>query len=1793
VSGMNTLTLTENCVLSRKKGCLENNFESRNHNSCKLPKKSSAFALSTTNIIPPTNGNTFSRNDPQQDENYQIEDDFLTATSKEADDKVCINCLFEYGDDDMWLKCSICFFSLHKHCSVRFDKDGTLICPPCSLKQKSASSGSYSKSVKKTVVFEKNSTSLLVGSQNSNKIVNTCCVSCNKREPELDLKVCNYCKSLVHSHCSIPQRTSWKCLKCFSEQSNGKGNNIDDKLDDKSSEALKSNKDNSICLITKKDKNEHEDSNSKRFFCPKCKKNDSQIYMIKCTSCNSWTHPKCSYLVQPNQKKYKLGPWNISKCQTCYEKMSNKQIYSIYDEKVFSDNKYKNIVESISNDVINPSISKNKKVQERLHNQSIHCQVCKKGGKKSLIECGFCKDTIHKLCGNFFMEGSAKAMKWHCPLCFNVNPIKYDPIFCHNMTYLIDQVNYECESQKYLTKEEEEELVLQILRNFYKSRIIITNFQTLLLSFVKSKDGPINQVRVTYDDDWKWRFMNRHPILKEIVSVKDIDNEVGSLAPKINTKKQIKEAKILADVDVKKEVEITPLKEREQFCAIVNQLPKTKSNNSSKQKLTGPEIGTEVIIKKEITEMESSTEQQISFAITNELRKSIQVEFLSSKVEEEISLDKDTLSTTVEDENSLDEETLSSTETLSLLNSIEKTDKFKQNNANVESVSSVVTNFKRNSLNVEGNEFDDDFNMPKNTLNQNNLKTNQSVILNDFNICKQKKFNYQLKCSIRCGNECKRALIKPLHEEQNEYNNQTLLIKLEKLPLELCETVEGRKHLVSRSFDKQNDDGTIACVGCETNSGSMNSWLGCDSCKSWWHIKCAGLPTTLTKRQIQEMDWYCPTCKKADELISRRESVIQKEYSSTKESRPFTKNNWPLNILNVIKRCRNCKNCHQILPCGICMNCKDNHPKDLKRVCEQKKCTNPQIRVKELVIYKKCKDMTQSEFPELLQLSKCCTKCKGCTTPFCGKCINCKRQGMIEGSKRVCIRKKCLNPIVELNSFLTCKTVDLNLKESVINALKCDQRFSLNQIPSCGSCEDCRKPNCGLCQFCQEVQFSFDKERCRIKHCMNKRCILTVKNVGKFIYDDRNPLSYGHSSESDEKKSNKMVTADPMGIFTMTEEAGNVDIDADIINSRAINEARKSQDSNANQKTEECIPKEQLSENQTETLNYSKSIDGLFNDDVSDLPIFNHFLLSQGNMETAKNHSDLSKREKDKMIDINSYNLEIYDSSEVLEEEDTVACEGCSRHEGSVYWICCDGCDGWWHRKCAGIAEDTTDEKIHEMLWNCPTCVAHAFLSANKGKCETSIQAQNKECGNKFKISVGDVSIKKNKGKKNISEKYRARNEILVDMQEKLQNTTKWDKTSLKMQSSSERVEKSDCHVTCNENNSIDKIREYDKYKLENNEIDDYEHCFECKTASVICTDYNDYYKILQKLQAERLKRKRNLKVMKIVKDDKSPAILEEKEISIYNISKIICGKTISYSETTQKMYSKDIRNSSNEIDILLNKSVVKESCVEREKCDANCTDVNKHCDETNIKSKYIEDNENSNGSSSNDLNQEFNNKKTEINEKQKRKRDGVIKNNDINIHTCDDNISEQSLLKFDLMTKETNTNTNKGNVDRINKETNMNQLNEGNHLNKETSTNELNEGDLINKETSANAFNEEGDLINKKTGINELNKNNYLIIKETSTIELNEGNDNLINKQTITNKLNEGHDDLINKETSTNKLNEGNDDTINKETNTNKLNEENDDLINKETNTNKLNEENDLINKETNTNKLNEGIII
>ncbi|CAL4101732.1 unnamed protein product, partial [Meganyctiphanes norvegica] len=597
-------------------------LESHNHSNCNLVDKSS-FALSSTNIASPSTEYVFLKVEPQQDYDSQIEDECLMAYA-ETDDKVCINCLFEYGDDDMWLKCSFCNFWLHKHCSMSSNENGALICPPCFVRQ-------IHSTEKETSSFK----TLLLGNQKSDRIVDISNSNSqvllnfkkkfnikNKKDTEINLQVCNYCILLVQSNCDYHQRNSWKCPKCHSKQS--------------------------------------------------------------CTT-----------------------------------------------------------------------------------------------------KCGICKHFIHKSCAKLFTEGSVKITKWHCPSCNNFNTITYNPIYFQDLIYLIDGVSYECETQICLTKEEEE-LVLHRLGYSKKNCINISKSQMLILCFVKSKEESKNQEQLNLNSDWKMRFIERHPILKEIVSVKIIDYGVGCVAPKRSLKKQKPCSNILETVEIKKEVTDSE-----------NALPNIPFKSSALAHLTGSDVGIEMTIKREIIEMEPSDEQQNSFTIPNELRDLIPVELLSSELQ---------------DKDKLKKETVSNTE----------------------------------------------------------------------NIVKQKNQNYRSYCSFRCRYGCKGSLIKLEHKFKAEYNSRKLLIKLEKLPLELCETVEDRKKLVSQYLKKededmqnQDDDSTIVCIGCETNNGSMSSWLGCDACGSWWHIKCAGLPITLTKKQIQEMEWYCPTCKtEACEGCSHHERSI-------------------------------------------------------------------------------------------------------------------------------------------------------------------------------------------------------------------------------------------------------------------------------------------------------------------------------------------------------------------------------------------------------------------------------------------------------------------------------------------------------------------------------------------------------------------------------------------------------------------------------------------------------------------------------------------------------------------------------------------------------------------------------------------------------------------------------------------------------------------------------------------------------------------------------------------------------
>ena len=56
----------------------------------------------------------------------------------------------------------------------------------------------------------------------------------------------------------------------------------------------------------------------------------------------------------------------------------------------------------------------------------------------------------------------------------------------------------------------------------------------------------------------------------------------------------------------------------------------------------------------------------------------------------------------------------------------------------------------------------------------------------------------------------------------------------------------------------QEQDTVVHCEECAQiyTDAQADSWIGCDSCETWWHYWCAGLPAMLT----EEDDWLCCYC---------------------------------------------------------------------------------------------------------------------------------------------------------------------------------------------------------------------------------------------------------------------------------------------------------------------------------------------------------------------------------------------------------------------------------------------------------------------------------------------------------------------------------------------------------------------------------------------------------------------------------------------------------------------------------------------------------------------------------------------------------------------------------------------------------------------------------------------------------------------------------------------------------------------------------------------------------------------
>ena len=38
-------------------------------------------------------------------------------------------------------------------------------------------------------------------------------------------------------------------------------------------------------------------------------------------------------------------------------------------------------------------------------------------------------------------------------------------------------------------------------------------------------------------------------------------------------------------------------------------------------------------------------------------------------------------------------------------------------------------------------------------------------------------------------------------------------------------------------------------------------WVACDRCEDWFHTICTNLPHSITKEEVEQLDWLCIKCE--------------------------------------------------------------------------------------------------------------------------------------------------------------------------------------------------------------------------------------------------------------------------------------------------------------------------------------------------------------------------------------------------------------------------------------------------------------------------------------------------------------------------------------------------------------------------------------------------------------------------------------------------------------------------------------------------------------------------------------------------------------------------------------------------------------------------------------------------------------------------------------------------------------------------------------------------------------------
>ena len=74
------------------------------------------------------------------------------------------------------------------------------------------------------------------------------------------------------------------------------------------------------------------------------------------------------------------------------------------------------------------------------------------------------------------------------------------------------------------------------------------------------------------------------------------------------------------------------------------------------------------------------------------------------------------------------------------------------------------------------------------------------------------------------------------------------------------------------------------CIICEREQGGR-TWISCDLCKRWFHIKCVGLKKKQAEEEI--INYFCNACEDDDHLTEWRKEEADEEKKELK-AREYT-----------------------------------------------------------------------------------------------------------------------------------------------------------------------------------------------------------------------------------------------------------------------------------------------------------------------------------------------------------------------------------------------------------------------------------------------------------------------------------------------------------------------------------------------------------------------------------------------------------------------------------------------------------------------------------------------------------------------------------------------------------------------------------------------------------------------------------------------------------------------------------------------------------------------------------------